>query len=1261
MAERKPLPSHFECEAAYVPLMYTPEGTRRIFSVEEVKAILASQNAAIPPGIAERVFPVGLRWRVSPELGLPITPFTVWRKIKKSTIAPVQASLQRATGKTLFLNGPFYRMVLAIKNNTTGPVTVDVTTLNSKYQEKGGKRFTISLTASGTTSLVIDHPNVSGVKINSLVSITSALGITMRDYVNDPAWERVQVVGLPFKPGSIDTTLYTPDKQGFIGALTDPETACIQRADMYRAFVNPSPAVATDGTALPGFMYPKGDELLNAYRQATTTVGGSSGTLLDIREMFEKVYKQAPALLLGKQKNFIKTVHTLGIVDPANPNPKQNATFENPVCSTTLLSATTDCWHALGLGFGTIDFIPLGNPAGGVLRAAALPTGLMAYDYMVTGVFKTPVIELVFDFPVGLKEKWTGFEETEFAAICHFDLQLPPSPVSLQADTVSENRPLHRDDFYYEEVRLSWIKEAIQDRSPLCFAIAFRNNVTGEPVRLLNSGRPFIPGVPQPYIPAKRADAGAEDPPGREGSAFLRFFHDRSPAPFAGSVSQQYYVAAQNVFGHWSSWTLATHTLSAKPPQVPRIVSANFISRTNGITNHVYPASLELVVNYDWQDRTPERIELAGTFLPAPGATPPLIPGIMMSNAGGIINKYQLRFSGDIPLLVKLNAANVPEPVPATEGTVLADPGPSTGSSNGNPTTSNPDMRTYRVFLNNLQLDFSSQSKLWFAVYARATELKNPTAVSPYSPPVKFATADPLPRVPPAFVPEIKWASLPDATNTSRYHLKFPAVAGASGYAVYRATELSLRDRLSSISFPATGNIFQRRDALNSATPFEKSKAVDAFTRVNTKMITQPEIELEMDGDTQGLFIYAVSSFSEQAVESKLSDWIYVAVPEKITPAPPLLTGLVDKTPVIPKAVLRLSPGAGANTSGIEIYSSRNRRNVNDVNTMGPAIAKGPQPGWEKIQLVNGVEELVLDPAESFHFYKIEQPILPGWAPYFYRAVGLGTDQPINGKFAGRSASSNLLEILPPVPATAPEIIDPSLLPNPGGTPLRLSFKTNAYHGESRHGAHSVFISRQNPEGNYDVIAGGEIPGISKLQQGTSEPPNQLIRLTPGMNGVSTFVFNMPIASAITMKITVIDPLGRKKEIIAGYKLPESNVRITALSFRRQLTEARLIFKTNVSKIKPVQGEFTLHISLRKGLNVRNLLTTAMHKIPDTLQIMSRNAGIAGGTTQDAMRLFTYTVVFRGLSSLSVFGRGATIIVSITDPAGVQTSAELRL
>lgn len=642
-------------------------------------------------------------------------------------------------------------------------------------------------------------------------------------------------------------------------------------------------------------------------------------------------------------------------------------------------------------------------------------------------------------------------------------------------------------------------------------------------------------------------------------------------------------------------------------------------------------------------------------------ADPPVVtPGIVMSNAGGTIEKYRLRFSGNNPQLKKLNAANVLVDVPAAEGEVVIDTSSSTGSSSGQPSNANADTRTYRVKLKALLLNFSSQSKLWFAIYVNGTELKNPAQVSAFSKPIVINTAVPLPRVPPVFVPDIKWASLPDATNTSRFHLKFPAVAGAKGYAVYRATELSLRDRLNSIVYPKTGTIFQRRDALNSAPAADRIRALDAFIRVNKKMLELPEIELEMDGDTQGLFIYAVSSFTDQAAESKLSDWIYVAIPERITPAPPVLTGFINKL-ATPKAVLKVNPGAGNNTATLEIFRTTKKIIISDVNMMGLPAATGPAVGWTRFRVVNGVEEPVVNPLDKFDFYKVEEDVTPGWTPFFYRAVGIGLNQPNNGKIPGRSSSSNLLELLPPVPEAAPQIINALATANNALTQIRISFRSDAYVGVSPHGVFTIFISKQNATGLYGEIAGGKIPEILKLDSGNPEPLNKLVRLPKDASGFAGYALNLSIEAKATFKITVTDPLGRKKEVVLNFAKPTPAIVISDIAVKRLAGQVNVGFKTNIGKVQPPVGQFTLVMAVRKGLTTKTLLSIAMHSIPDTLPIFINTAAIAGGTKQDANNLFTYGAVFKGAANISAFTSPATVIISITNPKGVRTTEDVNI
>ena len=109
MALRKPAPGDFECEAAYAPLFYNDQGGIRLFTPDEVKHAFTASNIPPPDFGGGSLVPIALRWRVSKFLGLPVTPFSVWRKQKKSALQSEAAILNQATGKVQFINGPFFQ------------------------------------------------------------------------------------------------------------------------------------------------------------------------------------------------------------------------------------------------------------------------------------------------------------------------------------------------------------------------------------------------------------------------------------------------------------------------------------------------------------------------------------------------------------------------------------------------------------------------------------------------------------------------------------------------------------------------------------------------------------------------------------------------------------------------------------------------------------------------------------------------------------------------------------------------------------------------------------------------------------------------------------------------------------------------------------------------------------------------------------------------------------------------------------------------
>lgn len=1273
---RKIAPMKIECEAAFAPATYNQDGSMRTFKAEEIKRLIDALGFDIKTEFPATAVPISLRWRVSPNLGLPVTPFSLFRKEKKTALAAENIALGNLTNGVSFLNGPFFRVFITLKNPLTVAASYAVAPLNAEFDDYNGKKqFFNSLSPGSSVSFFIDQPYLGGMRITGgAFQITAATGITMLNYVNDPAWKLIQIVGLPFKKGSIDNTLYSTTEQGYVAALQSPDVASRQRADIYKLFYKDPPATAPDGVAIPLWKVPTGTELVKSYQQTAPLKNGVTGTLNDIREMLTQVYKTAPELLLGLQENYVKEMKTLGVVDPANPSPQEDGTFQHPVCAATILSASTDCWHALGLGFGTLDFLPLGSTVPGTAAVAA-PGNINAFDYMISATFRTPILILVPEqegLTVKYKLKFKGFEEAEYATLSHFDLQNPLPPSGLLAETKGQNRPLVRDDNYYEHVRLSWQRPSVQDRSPVCYAVGFKNNGSpGVNVNFLNGERPFIPGKAMPYVPALRADEDAVDPPGRDGSAFERFHHDRSAVPFTGSLTQQYYVAAQNVFGLWSNWSVTTHTLVARPPQTPRVVSALLTVSGTGLVSHVYSGSgLEMVIGWDWEDRTPFEIQLAGYFVSPPNANPPVtVQGVMTGNSGGATERYRIRFSGNTPQLFKLDAANNLVPVLPAEGEVAEDPSASAGSSNGLPSASNTDMRTYRVKLKNMNLNFTSATKLYFTAYARAAEAKNGALFSPFSKPIVITVGDPAPRNPPLFVPDIRFATLPDASNVSRFRLTFAPVPGAVGYAVYLATEMSLKDRLLSIAnYPKEGTIFQRRDALNlaSTNTADRTRAIDAFTRVNKKPLLVPDIELELNGDTGGLFIYAVSSFTEQGAESKLSDWIYVAVPEKITPGPPVLLGFVNKKLPTPKTVLKVNVGAGNNTASIELYRTSKEYLGADVNMMGLPVSTGPAAGWSKFKITDGVnDEPVTDPTKPFDYFRVEEAVPTGWAPLYYRAVSLGLNQPVSGKLPGRSPASNLLELLPPPPSMPPSLTTVALTANAPLTQLRLAFRSNAYVGKSPLGNHTAAVFRQAVNGLFDAIAGGDIPLIKKLPTGQPEPLNALVRL-PGIDAANAFgyVLNLPVADKVTLKIVVADPLGRKSESIVSFTKPVQGVVIGKIGVRVSASAASLAFKTNVGKTRPPVGQNILSILLRSKVNntTATLLAVPFQNIPDAFPLLPNgNAMVAGGRVQDAEGLLSYEAVFRGAANLTAFAAAKSVIVRITDGKGRNTETEQPL
>jgi hypothetical protein len=1257
MALRKIAPQDFELEGSYAPIVFNNKNNDVNFTglkKELLETVFEKNGIKLKLDLKDFSIPVALRWRTSVNLGLPFNAFKVWRRSKfgNNAAIPIDVKFEASARGINFNNGPFVKVSGVIKNNGISSLTVKLFPKNSKLETYASKDFTVQVAANSTAFFTVEQPNIYGVESNfSGIEFSSLKGVTSNDYINDKNWELIQIVGLPVEKGYIKNNLYNYEEQGFINSLQKPFDAAVTRLVLHKTLYNDSPAIAPDGRNIPIWKVPVEPELIKSYYLNAPITNGVTGVLNDINEMFSKVYDVAPELYNGKQSMYTKKMEGFGMHDEANTAPKKNGSYLHPVCAATLLSASSDCWNALGLGFGTTDFLPygtgfIGNPK----------FGLGAFDYMVTAQFKQPITELFFE-DFSIKEKFAGFDVIEYAAICYNDIILPIAPATLLAEPLLENRPVRMDDFYYEQERISWQHQAIQQKHPFVFSIAFYNAISNN-INYLNQSRPFLSGNLQPLLPAARSDEAAQDVVGRDGLLFDKFVHDKAPVPFFGNANHKYYVAAQDVFGVWSSWSVCTQTLISKPAQKPDIVSAKFTDVVQIANTAINQATLEIIFNWHWEDRSPFEIRFTGHFFtpPTPYSDPApwAMPGIALGN--GIVKRYAVRFAlnGTISLF-EIKPFNIYQPVPLAEGKVIIENSFSTGNGHDSPHTGIDDTRTYKLFLYQMQISFLTVSKLYYAVETVGFESVNPSLTSPPTLPYVITVVDPNPKLAPVFFTDIKWASLPDVSNVSRYHLTFPSVAGAVGYAVYRATETSLSAKFINLNFPNQGSIFQRRNAFESANAADKNRGFDAFIRVNKELITDSTkgIELEMNGDVGGLYIYAVSSFTDQNVESKLSNWIYVAIPQRITPSVPSITGYINKKLATPKLVVKINVGLGNNTDTVQLYKTSRANLAADLNIMGLPYSTGPNNvSWKKYK--TSLPTDILIPAasiEKYDYLLYEEDIQPSWQTVFLRTAALGKNSPADGLFPGKSASSNLLELIPPIPALLAQILNPTLLPSSSSI-LQLSFKTNAFLARSNYGNHIITVSQQDSDGIFKEIIKKEIPNIIKIHSGDAEAANELYRLEKDTSDFVLYHFNMAALLKVTLQIKVTDPAGRNSFQAVSYEKPldppPSGIIINDVTIKKQLSSVLIEFKTNVGKRPPlVPAQATqLSVIIKSKLGITTtIIFTVFNVIPDKIGLFG--SGIYGGVNKDINGLYSYNILLKTAAEILAIKNGKVLSITI--------------
>jgi hypothetical protein len=906
--------------------------------------------------------PIAVRWSTAPLLGFPRQPFSVYRRRAQALASvTIQTDPVSSTGLK-FLDwtiGDMIEVRFAAQPASGQALIVDA--LDRRREPIPGQRFRVT----SNTLCRFRAPGIAALRLSGVGQVHSVVGVNQLALANATDWALVQVVGFPFDK-SVALPVYNPLPQGYAPAALNGPAAAKQRLEIARVLHLQPPPTGAAALPTPDWPAPDSNEYLQFLREPLT------GPLALVRECLENSSDTNPTKLqvLCVHERKIKGLRQTDLADSPTGDPAQ---ARLPIAGVIGLSTSGESYAATGLGYGTVDFPPPGQKSPSDFKDPP-GTVVLPFDYMVATEFVFP-----------------GLGAIELAAIAE-PRPLPLRPTNLTATTEHTNRPAARDLPVTESVRVEWDLSSV----PHGYAITFSPK-SGE-TQVLNAPRtkgggfePFLPLRPPPVDGSVSADAQT------------RFVHSVAPVPLSGATTTQYLVAGLDVFGRWSAWRLAPHTVAALPVAQPGLHSASLTVDTPA-GGRAVKCSLVVEFSWDWSDRSPDRIEFVGKFF-APGGDPGAAPTTFPVSASNPVGSR---------LIVRFSATDDPFIDPLPGGSTFPNYSATIESLTTNPP--DPDRRRYRLtvkgrntasaVLEPVLCDFSAAGEIAFAVYALGFEKIRPTVPSAATGPVVARLKDPLPATVPPLPTEIIWTALPDATGRARAVFSWPTATNAAGYAVWQATETGIRVAIdpSVPEFPPEMTPLARAEALRNmidASTESRAKSLAAFTRLNTRLISGTNFEVDLPGEASTLYAYRISSVTAANVESERSASVaVVAVPRRNQPGQPRLQLRSVREETGAGILVTAVAAPGPLPAGYRVFRVRNVGLLNSVGLMGPPVILPEDSGWHDVtaQLFRGEDPL---PARA-----ILDPVAESWFPYFYRVVALGAHNPAGGEYRGESLAS---------------------------------------------------------------------------------------------------------------------------------------------------------------------------------------------------------------------------------------------------------------
>jgi hypothetical protein len=1115
-----------------------------------------------------------LRWMIHPALGMPTEPFIVWRRLKSNSGPVIKVLNFKVTAEAYLFgskcvswtDGSMMRVEVEIQSNAGGSMMAFAgsATFGSMTQFIG--------VPPGSSTLTIDAPEIDGLILQNDMNVTKVSGIPTDWLAQAAGWTKLEIVGLPVDKAQWANVGKHSMDQGMIGALADPGVAAMQRLSRGGPQVGWQPILPT-GEPVPAWAAPNHPLLIAEVRNS-------------VLSQLRPVMKLAPDQQINQMVS--ETTVLENSAGQQMPDQEDNKTNASPL-ALTLLSAATDPWYSLVLGFGTAYDASAGVE--GVAEA-------LMYDYMITARWEKGL-----DGSSASPWEMAALVPTPTAAVAC------PTPANLSASLMGYQRPPKRDDDWKCSVLTKWDRfvdnEIFRPRT-YAFVRVGLNPV--EPTKTLMRPRQsgglrylVINGVLADQLPGDWWQLGAVERELLIPSALTK-------------RTNRYGVCQQDIYGQWSPWAATDVTVHEPAVDDVRIVSATLRPSLPASPNSaICPATLEIEFLWDWRIRQPELIRFVGKLYPAAkhGDPPPnlLRPTVLQRDLNGNGSMLVMHFPNDTP-----------DPIPNVTITPLSANGEESFTTFGD-LTQGGLARRYRVTLTDFSLDFSNTAHVGLALWAQGKEHIAPQRDGDWSNrwdqslgqkvenPTIISTSDPRP--PKIFPDVVQLASLPDSNGECHARLTWnpgnPST-NATGYFIYESTESKILRLLNKSEPPQDMSLSLRLTAIKEHFHNHAAQCREAFTRRNSQPIAATSADVTLPKGTTSIHVYVILGINAAQVES---DWPTgndaedhlqaFAAPRIAKPAPPTIEAQAIFTPPIYQARLKISTRPGPRVKTVELFRVRVDDAAKELESMGPPVAviTNGEPGWV-ISNNPGTSDIA---TVSGH----DTPT-GSWKRVWYRATAWSEFDEFRGLLAGRSLPSSAVSVVVP-PPTPPNLSTVNLSWPDGGDvgDVLLEWTSSVPLHKTPLGPHTLSVRAK--------VAGApaSVPLLIDLQS----QPDKLPDSPPGSgSGVwlvnpsgpdrqyAAYVRRASPDDAVGVFIRMADPLGRISEqvvqIPSGSLLPPPELHDLSSQVIIVPPGINLTFESSVPpKVMP---PYTVWIRAYWQHNVNAELNAALSAIPVTSQ-----------------------------------------------------------